>query len=231
MWSPGPGEGDQVPEFVEPGGGGAGGPVAILAEGGEHGAQLAESVFGDGLYGGQGGSGLLRLGVHEVQADGRLHVHERDVVADHVVKVAGHLQAFLVGPASSRPAGDAGLGHPFPAHAHSFGRDDQHRQPAAEDQGGIERGQGLAPDQRGEPQRPDVGDHDDGPGGPAVPAGGGEEEGDDQAQVAEARRGRPDRGEEGDPQHMTGWRRQVRRASGPTRSRSHSATSRRDWWW
>ena len=107
------------------------------------------------------------------------------------------------------------------AHPHHLGRDDQHRQPAAEQQCAVERGQRLPPDERGQPQRADVADHDDRPGGPAVPAGGGEKNGDDQAQVGQSSApAGPSVARKVTHSTATGWRRRASRASGSDEEKS-----------
>ncbi len=69
---------------------------------------------------------LFRVGVHQVQPDAGLDVDEGDVVADHVVQVAGDAQAFLAGPALVvKGAGGFGFGHVFQVQAPDFRYDDQ----------------------------------------------------------------------------------------------------------
>jgi len=75
----------------------------------------------------------IGLGIHEVETDAGLDVDERDVVADHVVEIAGHLEALLAGLAAGVECpGGEGRDAPLPAQPDDLGRDHQHGQPAGQ---------------------------------------------------------------------------------------------------
>ena len=178
------GPGDQAVQLGQAGGRGPRRRLVALAEHVEHRPQLPKGVVAGLLDGHQGGAGLARLLVHQVQGHAGLHVDQGDVVGEHVVQLAGDAHALLAGPPPGLlgPGPLGGLAALAGGQGH-LGDGEDEQQPA---EVGGDRGPrwpaGDPVEQGGQGEVGGQADEGGGPGDPPGPAGHRGPEGNDQGQ-------------------------------------------------
>jgi hypothetical protein len=158
---------DQLREVMYAGRRGTGRDGAILAppQHVQHRPQLAERLLAGVLDGGQRGSGLVGSFVQQVEGGACLHVDQRDVVGQDVMKLAGDEQALLARPVARLLGLDIGqLRPPFPPAAGALGAGAQHQQPGGQAQRLPQVGCPLVGDQRREQHESQIANRESAPG-------------------------------------------------------------------